>query len=234
MASHAIQAQRAKTWLQSPPYTGPSRLDTGPEENRRLRDIHAPTVWPLAFLLQSQQAAEISDMLEEGFLTILSKTLPLLPISQGYYLQKGCCCSVTQLCLLFCNPMDCSLPGSSIHGILQERILEWVVISFYPLINTEYENSKEEITEVILFLPMSEASMSQQQMDTTSGRHSPNTSCWHLHQTRFPILLASSARQWGPASFWGYWKHWFCNPYYRLQPCQLFPQAGRPSDHCRH
>ena len=29
-----------------------------------------------------------------------------------------------------CDPMDCSLPGSSVHGILQERILKWVVISF--------------------------------------------------------------------------------------------------------
>ena len=29
-----------------------------------------------------------------------------------------------------CNPMDCSLPGSSIHGIFQARVLEWVAISF--------------------------------------------------------------------------------------------------------
>ena len=29
-----------------------------------------------------------------------------------------------------CDPVDCSLPGSSIHGILQARILEWVAISF--------------------------------------------------------------------------------------------------------
>ena len=29
-----------------------------------------------------------------------------------------------------CDPMDCSLPGSSLHGILQARILEWVAISF--------------------------------------------------------------------------------------------------------
>ena len=29
-----------------------------------------------------------------------------------------------------CNPVDCSLPGSSVHGILQARILEWVAISF--------------------------------------------------------------------------------------------------------
>ena len=37
---------------------------------------------------------------------------------------------VTQLCPTLCDPMDCSLPGSSVHGILQERILEWVVIPF--------------------------------------------------------------------------------------------------------
>ena len=32
---------------------------------------------------------------------------------------------VSQWCLVLCNPMDCSLPGSSVHGILQARILEW-------------------------------------------------------------------------------------------------------------
>ena len=37
---------------------------------------------------------------------------------------------VAQLCLTLCDPMNCSLPGSSIHGILQARILEWVAISF--------------------------------------------------------------------------------------------------------
>ena len=33
-----------------------------------------------------------------------------------------------QLCLTLCNPMDCSTPGSSVHGILQARILEWVAM----------------------------------------------------------------------------------------------------------
>ena len=37
---------------------------------------------------------------------------------------------VCQWCLTLCNPIDCSLPGSSIHGILQARILEWVAIPF--------------------------------------------------------------------------------------------------------
>ena len=41
-----------------------------------------------------------------------------------------CVCSVSQSCLTFCDPMDCSSLVSSVHVILQERILEWVTISF--------------------------------------------------------------------------------------------------------
>ena len=42
----------------------------------------------------------------------------------------SCCCSVSKLCPTLCNPMDCSPPGSSVHGILQARILEWVAVPF--------------------------------------------------------------------------------------------------------
>ena len=37
---------------------------------------------------------------------------------------------VTQLCPTLCDAMDSSLPGSSVHGILLARVLEWVAISF--------------------------------------------------------------------------------------------------------
>ena len=37
---------------------------------------------------------------------------------------------VAQSCLTLCDPMDCSLPGSSVHGIFQARVLEWAAISF--------------------------------------------------------------------------------------------------------
>ena len=37
---------------------------------------------------------------------------------------------VAQSCLTLSNPMDCSLPDSSIHGIFQARVLEWVAIAF--------------------------------------------------------------------------------------------------------
>ena len=39
-------------------------------------------------------------------------------------------CMHAQSCLTLCDPMDCSLPGSSPRGIFQARILEWVAISF--------------------------------------------------------------------------------------------------------
>ena len=39
-------------------------------------------------------------------------------------------CSVVQPCPTLCDPVDCSPPGRCVHGILQARILEWVVISF--------------------------------------------------------------------------------------------------------
>ena len=38
---------------------------------------------------------------------------------------------VVQSCPTLCNPVECSPPGSSVHGILQARILEWVAISFF-------------------------------------------------------------------------------------------------------
>ena len=39
-------------------------------------------------------------------------------------------CLVTKSCQTLCDPMDCSLPGSYVHGISHARILEWVAISF--------------------------------------------------------------------------------------------------------
>ena len=50
---------------------------------------------------------------------------------------------VAQLCPTLSNPMDCSLPGSSIHGIFQGRVLEWVAIAFSLY-----------CTEIVLNIPM--------------------------------------------------------------------------------
>ena len=40
---------------------------------------------------------------------------------------------VAQLCPTLSDPMDCSLPGSSVHGIFQARVLEWSAIAFSDL-----------------------------------------------------------------------------------------------------
>ena len=47
-----------------------------------------------------------------------------------YSYQKAKNSNVTESCPTLCDPKDCSPPGSSVHGILQARILEWVATSF--------------------------------------------------------------------------------------------------------
>ena len=47
------------------------------------------------------------------------------------------CVCVAQSCPTLCNPMDCSLPGFSVHGILQAGVLEWVAIPV-SIINAEF------------------------------------------------------------------------------------------------
>ena len=44
---------------------------------------------------------------------------------------------VAHLCPTLRNPMDCSLPGSAIHGIFQVRVLEWVAIAFSVYVYTD-------------------------------------------------------------------------------------------------
>ena len=63
-----------------------------------------------------------------------SKMIPFLKIkgakSVFFNLNDNDMCAylVAQSCLTLCDPKDCSLPGSSVHGILQARILEWVAM----------------------------------------------------------------------------------------------------------
>ena len=45
---------------------------------------------------------------------------------QHIQMEGTALCSITRSCPTLCNPMDCSPPGSSVYGVLQARILEWV------------------------------------------------------------------------------------------------------------
>jgi len=73
----------------------------------------------------SEPFAALSAML---FLILLRDLLGHYPafLFSGYERKKVKLLS----CVGLCGPMDCSLPGSSIHGIFQARVLEWVAISF--------------------------------------------------------------------------------------------------------
>ena len=55
---------------------------------------------------------------------------------------------VTQLCLTLCDPVDCSPPGSSVCGIFQAKILEWVAIEpGSPVLQTDYLPSEPKVSE---------------------------------------------------------------------------------------
>ena len=84
--------------------------------------------------------ALISTILSFSSLICSSPSFILLSIPSVVFLFQLLCCSslfvcysdseVARLCLTLCDPVNCSPPGSSVHGILLARILEWVAISF--------------------------------------------------------------------------------------------------------
>ena len=49
---------------------------------------------------------------------------------------------VAQSCLTLSDPMDCSLPGSSAHGVFQARVLEWGAIAFSEIYNKKISQAK--------------------------------------------------------------------------------------------
>ena len=72
-----------------------------------------------------------------------------------YWVLKKYESEVTQSCPTLCDPMDCSLPDSSIHGIFQARVLEWVAIKKYEtLLYVLYIHSLTPLifTAFLLFL----------------------------------------------------------------------------------
>ena len=63
---------------------------------------------------------------------------------------------VTQPCLTLSNPMDCSLPGSSVHGIFQARGLEWGDVGLHLLRRSYFLPLTKERRETVLYLPRKE------------------------------------------------------------------------------
>ena len=103
-----------------------------------LKEMEIPDriIWLQRNLYAGQEAAVRTGhgttnwfQIGKGVLQVLS---PCAYCHPAYltYMQNVKWSEVAQLCPTLCYPVDCSPPGSSVHGILQARILEWVAISF--------------------------------------------------------------------------------------------------------
>ena len=85
----------------------------GPEESRGIDGL-LPTGWSPNVLI---------------WLSRLPPVWSFPPTFRG--IISGSECMGAQSCFILCGPVDCSPPGSSVHGILQARVLEWVSISSF-------------------------------------------------------------------------------------------------------
>ena len=88
----------------------------------------------LTLICTSCGFGQVTSPLSGSFLTCkigIIVYLTYLVIIVAKYLEPlSSCPEVAQSCPTLCDPMDCSPPGSSLHGILQAIVLEWVVIYF--------------------------------------------------------------------------------------------------------
>ena len=87
-----------------------------------------------------------------------------------FYLERKKESEVAQSCPTLCNPMDCGLPGSPIHGIFQARILCWVAISFSR--RSSWPRNWTQVSRIL-------------------GR------CFTIWATREALLLRSALQSWG-------------------------------------
>ena len=80
----------------------------------------------------------------------------MLAIFYNSYKWRACVlacvsASLLQLCPTLCDPMDHGLPGSSVHGILQARTLEWVAIFFSNKWRITFKNCKSPYCTPIIY-----------------------------------------------------------------------------------
>ena len=89
-----------------------------------LNTLHTPAPWRFFGSLQQGSSSHLRSQ--------QARSLPLLFLQseQSASQHPAGVYSVTKSCRTLCDPMSCSPPGSSVHGISQARILEWIAISF--------------------------------------------------------------------------------------------------------
>ena len=105
---------------------------------------------------------------------------------QGHpFLPRGCycCCHLAdKSCLTLCDPTDCSVPGSSVHGISQTKILEWVAISFF-----RGSSQSRDQNPCLLHREADSLPLNQQGSPT-----SPASNYWSVSSSQGPVPLPQS------------------------------------------
>ena len=111
-----------------PPHTHRKLRTAGGPQNRVCR------MWPMLWDESYRWADSTRDSAVCPHVALTWKACPserrCMSLNVQGYGVLFMCVLVTQSCLTLCDPMDGSLPGSSVHGIFQARVLEWVAISF--------------------------------------------------------------------------------------------------------
>ena len=108
----------------------------------------------------------------------LPRNPPCLPVWAEPKLSKpsGGGGLVAHSCRTLCDPMDCSLPGSSVHRTLQARILEWVAISF----STQSQVLVGHVYEILHMSCRWMNSSKEQEKNQKCHQVTPNTTWWSI------------------------------------------------------
>ena len=115
----------------SPPgQTSYSKIKSHPEKAWEIGDpetrIYLETAQTILYSLTYRQKRWVSSF--SVSFTDFPKGSPNSLLGPAVTYNKCCCCLVTKSYLTLIDPMDCSPPGSSVCGIFQARILEWVAV----------------------------------------------------------------------------------------------------------
>ena len=101
---------------------------------------------------------------------------------------------VAQLCSTLCSPMDCSLTGSSVHGIFQARILEWVAMSFSR--GSSWPRDRIRISNIAGRLFTTWATREMKETKSMGGcKDTTEQLSTHIHNNADPFQLISTYKQ---------------------------------------
>ena len=129
-------------------------------------------------------------------------------------LFKEILCSDTQFCLTVWDPMDCILPGSSVHSISRARILEWVAIPF-----SRWSSPPREWTQVFciagrfftVWATWENLYINKLLLKTNTNKQTKKTRDLKLMNLAFFYV-------WENVRLWGHWNHSFDTHFSYLRP----------------